>query len=302
MKFFVLFVIFSGVLGLSVVAQEKNPTQDPLAFSAYMGYAPNFTPQARFVYRNESATFVIDGSKRVGIADYQWIDGRHFRDTLEFDPSRSFLSDRAEGGISEHGYLYRVPNQSFWFFFGDEGIENPGIIGERVGVYYSQNGKEFFRYMTSGGTTRIPFPNPATSAPAGLPSKLVLQIGGFGGPSYLVNLEGGSLSYRTIPPQADLTETVELVTPSAEQWREFRDSLDKLAVWQWRSDYVSPNIADGTNWSAKVEYADKKSSMKGKNGYPKDGAANELVNIPGEVFNGYLAAVEALLGGGRRFR
>jgi hypothetical protein len=243
------------------------------------------------------ATFVIDGPKRVGVADYQWVDGRHFRDALEFDPSRSFLF-QVEGDMFEHGYLYRVPDQSFWFFFGDDGFETPGITGERFRVYYSQDGKDFYHYMTVGGTTRIPFPTPAASVPAGLPSKLQLRIGGFGGPSHLVSLEGGSLTYRTVPPHPDAPETVKLVTPSVEQWREFRNSLDKLGVWQWRREYMIPGILDGTNWSATIDYADKKASTRGQHSsYPKDGATNEQVSVEGEVFKGYLAAVEALLGG-----
>src|SRR4051812_47741465 len=29
-----------------------------------------------------------------------------------------------------------------------------------------------------------------------------------------------------------------------EQWRQFRNSLDKVGVWQWRREYVNPLVAD----------------------------------------------------------
>ena len=98
---------------------------------------------------------MLDGPKKEGLADYRWFDGRHFRDGLQFDPSCSIVYDQGEWGIADVGYLYRVPNEPFWFFFGDEAFDIPGKDTPRFRVYYSQDGKTFYRYSTPGGTTRI---------------------------------------------------------------------------------------------------------------------------------------------------
>jgi len=39
------------------------------------------------------------------------------------------------------------------------------------------------------------------------------------------------------------------VTPTDQQWREFRRALDNVSIWQWRTNYPEPGFCDGTQWS-----------------------------------------------------
>lgn len=75
--------------------------------------------------------------------------------------------------------------------------------------------------------------------------------------------------------------------PSAERWQAFRESLDRLNVWQWRPEYHRP-IPDGTGWSLRIQYADRQLTAEGHNNHP-------------ENFGAFLEAVNTLLGG-RKFR
>lgn len=82
------------------------------------------------------------------------------------------------------------------------------------------------------------------------------------------------------------TESV-TVMPSDAQWRAFRESLDRLNVWQWRPEYRRP-ILDGTGWSLNIQYNDRRLIAAGHNSYPDN-------------FEAFLEAVNTLLGG-RKFR
>lgn len=77
------------------------------------------------------------------------------------------------------------------------------------------------------------------------------------------------------------------VKPSAQRWQEFRESVDRLNIWQWRSEYLKP-ITDGESWSLTIAYADRQLVAVGGNDYP-------------DSFEEFVRAVDALLGT-RRFR
>jgi hypothetical protein len=62
------------------------------------------------------------------------------------------------------------------------------------------------------------------------------------------------------------------VKPSLEQWRKFRESLDRARVWEWRRRYDEP-MPDGTDWSMHLKYPDRVLRSGGSNGYPADFAA-----------------------------
>ena len=287
----------------TLLAQEQNPVKDPTKFTSYRRYASDFAPPFVAVYRNDSATFVLDGPKKEGLADYRWFDGHHFRDGLQFDPSCSIVYDQDGSGISDVGYLYRVPNKAFWFFFGDEAFDMPGKDTPRFRVYYSQDGKTFHRYSTQGGTTRIPVRSTGSAslggAPAHRPTRLSLRVGGFLGTTYSLDLQENSLVYRVVPAPPDSATTVKEIVPTAEQWQTFRRAMDQLDVWNWRRDYPNPsNVADGTQWHARIEYTGKALVARGSNNYPRYGAAEpKMLGDRSEAFRRYLAAVEALLGG-----
>jgi len=47
-------------------------------------------------------------------------------------------------------------------------------------------------------------------------------------------------------------ETLVTHNPSAEEWKEFSQSLEQLKVWDWKESYQDHDILDGTQWSLLV--------------------------------------------------
>lgn len=133
------------------------------------------------------------------------------------------------------------------------------------------------------------------SGPDDIPKKLRASIGGFPGPSFSVELQGRVLIY-TESRGSKGTRRVE-VTPSAQQWREFRHELDALNVWRWRENYPNASAMDGTQWSLEVEYAEQAIRAHGSNNYPNDTGEPSNASDPTRAFRAYLATVQKLLGG-----
>jgi len=126
-----------------------------------------------------------------------------------------------------------------------------------------------------------------------VPKNFKAYIGGFGGPSYTVELQNGVLVYSE-----DTTNTLQIkITPTLAQWQEFRHDLDDLQVWQWQSRYDNPRVCDGTQWSLLIDYPDKHLETGGGNSYPDAvGKPNKNPELT-KTFHNYLAAVQKLLGG-----
>lgn len=128
-----------------------------------------------------------------------------------------------------------------------------------------------------------------------IPQQFHARIGGFMGNTYEVQLQDGSLQYtksgRGHKPQHFR------VRPTMEQWRDFRRELDAIGVWQWRPQYSTPGVADGTQWSLEVTYPDRTIRSQGNNDYP--GAASDPSGVPSgsKAFSRYLKAVQRLVGG-----
>jgi hypothetical protein len=74
------------------------------------------------------------------------------------------------------------------------------------------------------------------------------------------------------------------ISPTTEQWREFRRSIDELGVWRWRPNYSDTAVMDGTQWQLELVYSGNSIKTAGSNKYP-------------EHFDRYIAAVRKLLGG-----
>lgn len=128
------------------------------------------------------------------------------------------------------------------------------------------------------------------------PEVFTASVGGTEGTSYSVELRDGIIFYsdHAFDPKASQAR----IKVSAEDWREFRKSLDNLKVWDWRPDYPNPgNIKDGTQWAVTLQFADRKLVSKGDNNYPD--ASGKPVGKPdcSESFNAFLAAVKKLIGG-----
>ena len=76
--------------------------------------------------------------------------------------------------------------------------------------------------------------------------ELEFEIGGFHQGHERLVLESNKISVI-----GDYQETLVTHNPSAEEWKEFFQSLEQLKVWDWKQRYDS-NILDGTQWSLLV--------------------------------------------------
>lgn len=101
---------------------------------------------------------------------------------------------------------------------------------------------------------------------AEMPQELDVRVGGFLGPSYLVQLKDGQVRCTTIRAGRTVGETV--YTPPPAAWQALRSGLDDLAVWQWQKSYYNPNVLDGTQWRVRIAYPDRQLSSEGSNSFP----------------------------------
>lgn len=131
------------------------------------------------------------------------------------------------------------------------------------------------------------------------PQSLRTSIGGFLGTSYSVELRDGSL-YYSAADGARKTQPIR-ITPSAQQWREFRRALDGLGIWQWRTNYPNPGVYDGTQWALEIRYSDCSLKTQGDNNFPGRGGKPSGSPTGTKAFSAYTTAVRKLLGG-KEFR
>jgi hypothetical protein len=129
-----------------------------------------------------------------------------------------------------------------------------------------------------------------------VPTRFIARIGGFLGASYSVELHDGALLY-TSSESGQRNRKQETLTPTAAQWREFRQTLDDLKVWQWRADYPNHGINDGTQWSLDIAFADRSLTAHGDNNYPDTTGKPNGSSDSTKTFNRYLAAIKKLIGG-----
>ena len=72
-----------------------------------------------------------------------------------------------------------------------------------------------------------------------MPTAFSIRIARFYSHTYIVTLKGGTLSYLR-EQEIDQGPAAATVTPTAEQWRAFRQALDKINIWQWQAAYKGP--------------------------------------------------------------
>lgn len=108
---------------------------------------------------------------------------------------------------------------------------------------------------------------------------------------YSVKLDGSVLLYRA-PQAADAIR----ISPTPQQWRDFRRALDEIDIWHWRSDYRGRST-DGVYWSLRIEYSDRSHKTGGYASFPEEdagpGTCSRTTNRP---YTRYRAAVQRLLG------
>jgi hypothetical protein len=142
----------------------------------------------------------------------------------------------------------------------------------------------------------IPAMRMSAAEPSPIPERFSAHIGGFMGASYSVELHDGALTYTTFG-KGHINPNHRTITPTEAQWREFRHTLDDLRIWQWRTEYPSNGVVDGTQWSLDIAYADHALHTHGDNNYPDDTGEPNGDPVPTKAFNRYLVAVQKLLRG-----
>lgn len=146
--------------------------------------------------------------------------------------------------------------------------------------------------------------------PTATPKTFKAFLDAFPGPSYIVELRGTTIHYeeyrRRFEPTGRLVHdgsTTAKITPTAEQWREFRRGLDGLNIWRWLPTYDNPAVADGITWRFEVSFSDHALKTEGSNNYPNEkgalGRDNEKFPpdiSPTPTFDRLLAAIRKLIG------
>jgi hypothetical protein len=136
----------------------------------------------------------------------------------------------------------------------------------------------------------------AAAEPSAVPTHFVARIGGFLGSTYSVELKDRTLTY-TISSKGQTNVRPATITPTQADWREFRQTLDELKVWQWQNDYPRGGVVDGTQWLLEISYGDRTLKSRGDNNYPD--ASGKPTGKPEftPAFSRYLGAIKKLIGG-----
>ena len=100
------------------------------------------------------------------------------------------------------------------------------------------------------------------------------QIGSFNEGFDRVFLKNQTLYHET-PSHPDEESNpvliVEEVKLTEEQLNLFWGSLDKLAIWSWKTKYFDSDIMDGTEWRLNISWKDKSNlEVEGQNAYPNN--------------------------------
>jgi hypothetical protein len=131
--------------------------------------------------------------------------------------------------------------------------------------------------------------------PSAAPTHFVARIGGFLGSTYSVELKDGALTY-TASGRGQTNIRHATITPTEAAWREFRQTLNELKVWQWQNDYPRGGVVDGTQWLFELAYSDRALKSRGDNNYPDaDGKPTAKPEFS-PAFKRYLAAIKKLIG------
>lgn len=133
-----------------------------------------------------------------------------------------------------------------------------------------------------------------------IPQKLEVYVGSSIFGAWHVVLHGQTLTCRKEQSGREDQNSLP-VTPTVEQWRDFRQAMDKLAVWRWQRDYPNRDIADGTQWRVDIVYADRAVSSEGSNNFPGPDGKPNSAPYQTEAFRAFIGAFEKLLGKKRVF-
>lgn len=132
-----------------------------------------------------------------------------------------------------------------------------------------------------------------TSKADDLPSTMTLYIGGWDGPSYSATLTNGVIVYKEGGGGPLIDEAPEqVISPRAEQWKQFRSELDTIGIWSWKTHYIDHGVLDGTQWRVEIAYSNRTINVEGSNAYPESSGPEMS-----PLFRRFLNAVSKLLNG-----
>lgn len=145
---------------------------------------------------------------------------------------------------------------------------------------------------TSGKVEEVKKLVPAASVDK--PGVFEIHVGGFTGPTWSLKLENDKITYiKRNSAEVSAPETI--AVPDV-KWKEFRNTLDQINVWEWKDSYFNKDVQDGTQWSLQVNYSDKSIQASGSNAFPgADGKSNNSPQFS-EQFNKLLKALSELTG------
>ena len=78
------------------------------------------------------------------------------------------------------------------------------------------------------------------------PRKLEVEISGFFSSCFWVRLTSKGLECAA-GEGGFARPDIKIITPSDEQWHEFRRAMDEIEVWVWAREYYAPAM-DGKGW------------------------------------------------------
>ncbi len=89
--------------------------------------------------------------------------------------------------------------------------------------------------------------------------------------------------------------------PTPDEWTEFRATVDRLGVWQWKNNYDVPDICDGASWHLTLRYDDREIVTGGSSGFPDCHGNIERISGNKAVFNALCDAASVIAGGRNLF-
>jgi hypothetical protein len=137
---------------------------------------------------------------------------------------------------------------------------------------------------------------------AAIPIELKISTGTVFGAKFTLELrDGDDLILRSTPGRGEKTESTIALHPSLEKWRAFRNGLDNLNIWSWKTEYVDKAApTDGYSWQVELTYPDHKLVSHGYEAAPThDGSWSPMKGMNSgsdSTYSDFTRAVSALLG------
>ena len=112
---------------------------------------------------------------------------------------------------------------------------------------------------------------------------LYFYHGGFRGPSIQIEYKKNNFEISFMNQGSIITHFIK--SPSKIKWDNFFLFLDNIKIWEWKKEYVDPNILDGTQWEIEVSNSSKKIKSCGSNKFPNKKNFKGLMNEIETLFN-----------------